>query len=89
MRTFGIYLGCGDDRFNSYLHNNKNTQDVAYKLLNWAEDKYDDDADMWQKIIETLKALEMNRTIRDLGLRERLAAAEEHKTYIWFNCQIF
>ena len=77
LRTFGIHLGCQDHKISSFVEKRKNVQDAAYDFLLWAEEKYADDAKMWKAILEALAILEKNRTIKNLCLEQRLAAAEE------------
>ena len=74
--TLGITLGCHPDDVDFYVTKyERDVREAAYKFLRWTKDNYGP-VEMWEKIIEAMKKLEKNTTIQELGLQERLVAAE-------------
>ena len=71
VTTLGITLGISVDDVTYYV-TNFDVRDAAYKFLCWTEESYGPE-EKWEKIIEALKTLEKNKTIKELGLEERLA----------------
>ena len=83
-----------------YRVTNYDVRDVAYRFLCWAEDNCGP-VEKWVKIIEALTQLEKNNTILELGLQERLAAAEREiqrvplvqssatSTWTFWSCEVF
>ena len=74
VTTLGITLGISPDDVR-YKVNQYDVRDAAYKFLCWTEDNYGP-VEKWEKIIEALKELEKNTTIKELNLEQRLAAAK-------------
>ena len=54
---------------------NYDVRDAAYRFLSWTEDNCGP-VEKWEKIVEAMKVLEKNTTVRELGLEERLTAAK-------------
>ena len=74
--TLGITLGCHPDDVDFYVTKyDRDYREVAYKFLRWTKDNYGS-VEMWEKIIEAMKQIQNNNTIKELGLQERLAAAK-------------
>ena len=70
----GIILGIKPDDVTYYLAN-YDVRDAAYRFLSWTEDNCGP-VEKWEKIVEAMKVLEKNTTVRELGLEERLTAAK-------------
>ena len=85
-RKLGLYLGCRADNVEYHLQK-YDFREAAYKFLYWAENNYGE-VKMWENIIEALTSLEKNRAIMELGLRERLAAAQQRNSVIIYNSLI-
>ena len=78
--TSPILNGKKNGDFNGF-HVTKHDRDVRYaahKFLRWKKDNYGS-VEMWEKIIEGMKQLEKNNTIKELGFQERLVAAKRVK----------
>ena len=76
----GIILGCHPDDVDFYVAKyDRDVREAAYKFLRWTKDNYTS-VNMWEKIIEALATLEKNNIIKELGLQERLAAANRVKS---------
>ena len=75
--TLGITLGCDPDNVDFYVnkYEKSDIRRAAYKFLRWTKDIYEP-VEMWEKIIEAIKQLQKNTAIKELGLQERLEAAE-------------
>ena len=74
--TLGITLGFHRDDVDSHItKHDRDVRDPAYKFLRWTKENYGP-VEIWEKIIEAMKQLEKNNTIKELGLQERLVAAK-------------
>ena len=72
----GITLGCDPDDVKFYVTKyDRDVREAAYEFLCWTKDNYAS-VEMWEKLIEAMKQLEKNNTIKELGLQERLVAAK-------------
>ena len=67
--TLVIHLGIKRHDVTYYV-TNYDVRDAAYEFLCWAEYNYTP-VERWEKIIEALKALEQNTTIKELQLTEK------------------